>query len=128
MQIPDELEARLVNWGRWTQGGKPTYRSWLAKFQTPDPDAPKEQPPKPVDELDAQLVNKVWQMMPGEHYDDRRAKILIGAMYASRSNVNATLASVKRIHRMNIRPGEVDRLMGVALRYIARHLGYNVLY
>lgn len=124
MEIPKELEARLVNWGRWGREPRGQGRSWLAKYAC---DAtPSEPGAAPINVKDAEEVDRVWRMMPFTRYDERRSKLLIAALYTSGRSTESDLRNLRRYHKIRIAPHEVEGLKAKAIRYIGRHLGYVI--
>lgn len=122
MEIPEELEKRLQNWGRWGRAPRTQGRSWLAKYAS----APEENraPVSTVNIRDALEVDAAWRAMPFDRNDDRRAKLLVAALYTSGRPIESDLRNLRKYHKVLISPREVQPLKEKAVRYIGRRLGY----
>lgn len=117
----EELENRLVNWGRASKTHGTSTRVSIA-FQPSaegadaSEEAEKANPYRePVDEIDAERVTKAWRQLPFVHYDDKKAKALIAELYCGESGqIHAVLRHIRQVHGFRIFQREVDRLTAQA--------------
>ncbi|MDO5531412.1 hypothetical protein [Sutterella sp.] len=116
----DEFEAYLVNWGRWCRSsfGRPGQSS-LAKVMESDGGESGE---VVVDVRAAERVNHLWQIMPDDTWEAKRAKALIAVYYSSAGNVGSMLGLIRRTRGFKIRDGEVDRLLEQAKKFLRRRI------
>lgn len=113
----EELEKRLVNWGRASKTHGTSTRVSIAFQPQADQVDTSEEGDKaspyrdPVDELDAERVTAAWQRLPFTHFDDKKAKLLIAELYCGESgNIDAVLRRIRQVHGFRIFQREVDRL------------------
>lgn len=111
----EELEKRLVNWGKASRCSRGTdhvsflYRPERSEGEAVDPE--KSEYREPIDELDAELVTKAWRQLPSVHFEDKKAKVLIAEIYCGESgNIDAVLRRIRQVHGFRIFQREVDRL------------------
>lgn len=117
----EELEKRLVNWGRASKThGTSTRVSFAFQPSAQDAEASEEVEKaspyrEPVDELDAERVTKAWQQLPFKHFDDMKAKALIAELYCGNGgSIDAVLRRIRQVHGFRIFQREVDRLTAQA--------------
>ena len=130
IQVPDELEARLQNWGRWARQCRTETSSPISAIAREASRQAAEEgrrnPQKPINYQDAEFVNSMWRRMPFAAYEDRKIKLVVAAMYTSTTSMRTTLTMLRRIHKVRIREGEVDALFEKGIRRLARSLGYEL--
>lgn len=127
MQIPEEMEKRLRNWGRWARQGQTVGKSpMLSVIRELALEGAVEDDAAPVNQLDAVYVNNLWRRMPSAQYEDRKVKAVLAMTYCSTMSVQDSLRVIRRQQQLRIRPSEVDQLLEIGLRRFAKSLGYAV--
>lgn len=127
MQIPEEMEKRLRNWGRWARQGQTVGKSpMLSVIRELALEGAVEDDAAPVNQLDAVYVNNLWQSMPSAQYEDRKVKAVLAMTYCSTMSVQDSLRVIRRQQQLRIRPSEVDQLLEIGLKRFAKSLGYAV--
>lgn len=132
IEVPEEIEARLQNWGRWAKRCRTETSSPLSALAREAArqaaEDGKRNPPKPINYQDAELVNSMWQRMPFAAYEDRKVKLVIAAMYTGGSSVRDMLCKIRRQHHVRIRESELDALFEKGIRKLAKSLGYEITF
>lgn len=127
MQIPEEMEKRLRNWGRWARQGRTIGKSPLQSvIRELALEGAAEDDEAPINVLDAELVNNLWRRMPCGQYEDRKVKAVLAMTYCSTMSVKDSLRVIRRQQQLRIRPPEVDQLLEIGLKRFAKSLGYAV--
>lgn len=127
MQIPEEMEKRLRNWGRWARQGQTVGKSpMLSVIRELALEGAVEDDAAPVNQLDAVYVNNLWRSMPSAQYEDRKVKAVLAMTYCSTMSVQDSLRVIRRQQQLRIRPSEVDQLLEIGLKRFAKSLGYAV--
>lgn len=115
----EELEKRLVNWGKASRCSRGTdhvsflYRPERSEGEAVDPE--KSEYREPIDELDAELVTKAWRQLPSVHFEDKKAKVLIAEIYCGESgNIDCALRRIRQVHRFRIFQREIEQLIARA--------------
>lgn len=127
MQIPEEMEKRLRNWGRWARQGRTIGKSPLQSvIRELALEGAAEDDEAPINVLDAELVNNLWRRMPCGQYEDRKVKAVLAMTYCSTMSVQDSLRVIRRQQQLRIRPPEVDQLLEIGLKRFAKSLGYAV--
>ena len=82
------LTDRLRNWGWWAAdsnrigGASVLWKMMKLYGEREQPKGPDEQePPKPIDGIDAAIVNRAWQMLPESPLRYHTAKWVLAAHY-----------------------------------------------
>ena len=125
----ERLDARMVNWGRWSaEGGRPRGMSnlWpillrMSLYAGRNPDAETAQAPSdqsaPVDQADAIIVERALTAMRCYSLTDRKAKELMIAVYRHPS------MSLGRVcHAMSVRRRCADGLLARAFVLLSASL------
>ena len=132
IEVPEELEARLQNWGRWARQCRTETSSPLSalarELARVSAEERKRNPQRPINYQDAEFVNTLWQRMPFAAYEDRKVKLVIAAMYTSGGSMRDMLGIIRRIHKVRIRESEVDALFEKGVKRLARSLGYELTF
>lgn len=118
----EELEYRLINWGRWARGARRPGMSSVvnalegAAAGQPAADDSLEEVRSvapPVDELDAVAVQSAWERLPMTPHKYLIAKLLIGYTYAYPGKDPTWMVlkvnKVRGVHRR-----ETEALVGMA--------------
>ena len=130
IEVPEELEARLQNWGRWARQCRTETSSPLSalarELARVSAEEGKRNPQRPINYQDAEFVNTMWRRMPFAAYEDRKVKLVLAVMYTSTASMRTTLTMIRRIHKVRIRESEVDALFEKGVRRLARSLGYEL--
>lgn len=111
----EELEKRLVNWGRASRGSGTSDHISLPykheRVEGEETDQEKAEYREPIDELDAELVTKAWRQLPSVHFEDKKAKVLLAGLYCSDSgNIDAVLRRIRQVHGFRIFQREIEHL------------------
>ncbi len=127
MKIPDEMEKRLLNWGRWARQGHSIGNSpiqALSRERALENGVAEDK--QPLNVLDAEYINNLWRRMPCGRYEDRKIKAVLAMMYCSSAPIRDSLRIIRRQQQLRIRESEVDRLYELGVKRFAMYLGYTV--
>lgn len=125
IEIPEELDARLRNWGNWCRPTRSNCSSPLAKVLR-ELGVPEDRSTGHVDVKDAEQVNMRWRQMPFGAYEDRKVKLLVSYAYTYNVNAQTILRLIRRQHHVRINPGEYDDVLQKGIRILGRKLGYVI--
>ena len=132
IQVPDELEARLQNWGRWARQCRTETSSPISaiarEVSRQAAEEGRRNPQRPINYQDAEFVNSMWRRMPFAAYEDRKVKLVLAAMYTGDSSVRDMLCKIRRRHKVRIRESELDSLFEKGIRRLAKSLGYELTF
>lgn len=116
------LTERLRNWGRWAAdsnrigGASVLWKMMKLYGEREQPKGPDEQePPKPIDGIDAAIVNRAWQTLPESPLRYHTAKWVLAAHYCY-----PKLTVFRFCQCMKIRKREYEDLLR-----LARYMIYN---
>ncbi len=127
MKIPEEMEARLRNWGRWARQGRSLGKSPLqAVIRELALEGALEDDSAPINALDAEYVNNLWRRMPCGQYEDRKIKAVLAMMYCSTASIRDSLRIIRRQQQLRIRESEVNDLFELGLKRFAKSMGYTL--
>lgn len=127
MKIPEEMEARLRNWGRWARQGQTVGKSpMLSVIRELALEGAVEDDSAPVNQLDAIYVNNLWRRMPCGQYEDRKIKAVLAMMYCSSVSIRDSLRTIRRQQQLRIRESEVNDLFELGLKRFAKSMGYTL--
>lgn len=127
MKIPEEMEARLRNWGRWARQGQTVGKSpMLSVIRELALEGAVEDDSAPVNQLDAIYVNNLWRRMPCGQYEDRKIKAVLAMMYCSTVSIRDSLRTIRRQQQLRIRESEVNDLFELGLKQFAKSMGYTL--
>lgn len=122
--IEDKIfEERLRNWGRWNRDPKRQGRSPLCAIIESNPDnlQPKE-PGEPIDMEDALLVQRAWERLPIAPERYRKARVVVGVVYAYPVLFPELKCILRKYHRINIHEREFDGLVALGQTMIRNNL------
>ena len=127
MKIPEEMEARLRNWGRWARQGQTVGKSpMLSVIRELALEGAVEDDSAPVNQLDAIYVNNLWRRMPCGQYEDRKIKAVLAMIYCSTVSIRDSLRTIRRQQQLRIRESEVNDLFELGLKRFAKSMGYTL--
>ena len=127
MKVPEEMEARLRNWGRWARQGQTVGKSpMLSVIRELALEGAVEDDSAPVNQLDAIYVNNLWRRMPCGQYEDRKIKAVLAMIYCSTVSIRDSLRTIRRQQQLRIRESEVNDLFELGLKRFAKSMGYTL--